>query len=125
MVELQNCCCDLAKWLDPRVFKALADPMRIGILSRVAQSREELSVCEVAECCPIDPSVVSRHLRMLRDAGIVTARKQGKQVFYKLNAAELAQIFRSLADAVESCCDFGEPRSVPRVKARHGRLNPM
>jgi ArsR family transcriptional regulator len=113
MSELQSCCGGLAKWLDPQVFKALADPMRIAILARVGQSGQELTVREVAECCPIDLSVVSRHLRMLREAGVVTARKQGKHVFYRLNAAELARVFRSLADAVESCCGSGGPGETP------------
>lgn len=55
-------------------------------------------------CCSVDLSVVSRHLRVLRDAGVVEARKQGKEVFYRVRSTALAGILRGLADALEEAC---------------------
>jgi ArsR family transcriptional regulator len=52
----------------------------------------------------VDISVISRHLAILRDAGVVKAEKRGKQVFYQLNGEELAAALRAMADAVEACC---------------------
>ena len=59
---------------------------------------------ELAGCCPVDLSVVSRHLRTFREAGVVEARKQGKEVLYRVRFDALVAILRNLADALEGCC---------------------
>ena len=99
-----KCCQGLQALLTPQLFKALCDPTRLTILTRVAECREELSVSQVARCCPIDISVVSRHLAILRDAGIMTSVKRGKEVFYSVKAAALVKTLRAIADEIESCC---------------------
>ena len=90
--------------LRPEFFKALCDPNRIAILIRLAQCCEPCTVSQIAACCPINVSVVSRHLAMLRDAGILDARKQGKEVRYSVRYATLVTTLRSMADAIEACC---------------------
>jgi len=97
--------------LSPQLFRALCDPNRLAILARLAECCGSLKVGEVAECCPVDVSVVSRHLATLRDAGILTAEKQGKEVFYTLEARSLVQSLRRIADAIEACC--GGPQEEP------------
>ncbi len=104
MTELPTCCPDLANWLSPRLFKALADPNRVAILAVVAEAGQELSVGQVATRFPLDLSVVSRHLALLREAGVLASVKKGKQVFYSVRVAEMAAMLRGLADALESCC---------------------
>jgi DNA-binding transcriptional ArsR family regulator len=52
----------------------------------------------------VDISVVSRHLSVLRDVGIMKSEKKGKEVYYTLRTKPLAIYLRSLADALESCC---------------------
>jgi DNA-binding transcriptional ArsR family regulator len=47
---------------------------------------------------------VSRHLAMLRDAGILNAEKKGKSVFYFVSYSALVGFLRSIADAIEACC---------------------
>lgn len=102
------CCAGLVSWLPPELCRALGDPNRVAILERlVAGQGRAQSVSEVACCCPVDLSVVSRHLRVLRDAGVVEARKQGKRVLYRLRTAELVRRLRALADALEDCCPHG------------------
>jgi ArsR family transcriptional regulator len=88
--------------LDARFFKALGDPSRIAILARLAEYGKPMTVGEVAECCPTCVSVVSRHLGMLREAGILEARREGREVYYCIRFAELAATLRRMADAVES-----------------------
>jgi ArsR family transcriptional regulator len=61
-------------------------------------------VTQAAECCSVDLSVVSRHLAILRDAGVLSVRKQGRQIFYDVRYAELARTLRGLAEAIEACC---------------------
>ena len=98
-----RCCGDLEALFEPRFFKALCDPCRIGILSRLARAGGPQTVSEVASCCPTDVSVVSRHLATLRDAGIVEAEKRGKEVYYRVRYPELAATLRAMADAIEGC----------------------
>jgi ArsR family transcriptional regulator len=62
------------------------------------------TVTKVAECCPTDISVVSRHLAVLRQAGVLAAEKRGKEVYYWLRSGELAETLRAIADTIECCC---------------------
>jgi len=90
--------------LDPELFKALADPNRVILVARLGARGGPSTVTEAAECCPVDVSVVSRHLSILKDAGVVTAEKEGRKVHYTVEYAELAGRLRELADAIEACC---------------------
>ncbi len=98
------CCPQIQALLDPRLFKALCDPTRIAILARMAQSPDPCTVSQMAHCCPVDLSVVSRHLAILREAGVVKAQKRGKEVWYQVRFTELAATLRKIADAIEHCC---------------------
>ena len=58
----QGCCDDLSDSFSPGFFKALADPNRVALLVFLAESGKEQTVSDMSCCCPIDISVVSRHL---------------------------------------------------------------
>lgn len=64
------------------IFSALADPTRVRILD--ALGIEELCVCDLAEVCGISQSGVSHQLRLLRDRGLVTYRRDGNRAVYRL-----------------------------------------
>ena len=104
MIDEHACCSGLKSLISPGFFKALGDPNRVAILASLAERGCELRVSEVADCCPVDLSVVSRHLRMLRDQGLLTSEKRGKEVYYRARISEIAALLRRLADALESCC---------------------
>jgi ArsR family transcriptional regulator len=110
-------CADLADALDPRLFRALGDANRIALLVQIGTCGEATSVSEAAECCPVDVSVVSRHLAVLRDAGVVRAERQGRRVHYSVPHADLAATLRGMADAIEACCP---PECCPPDAARAG-----
>ncbi len=95
------------KLLDPELFKALCDPTRLLLIACLAKCGRHCSVSEVAECCSVDMSVVSRHLSMLEKAGILESTKQGRTVFYRVQFQSFVQSLRDLADAVEDCCPDG------------------
>ena len=97
------CCGGIGALLDPRFFKALCDARRLAILARLVSLRGPATVSKIAECCPTDISVVSRHLAVLRDAGILAAEKRGKEVYYTVRYTVLAQTLRKLANAFEAC----------------------
>jgi len=100
----RRCCRALDQNLDPGLFKALGDPNRLAILVRLAGFGEPATVSQIACCYPLDISVVSRHLRALRDAGVLDAEKRGKEVFYTVKYEALSARLRAIADAIDACC---------------------
>lgn len=98
------CCRDIAGLMETRFFKALCDPNRVAILADLAQRGGMRSVSDIAADLPIDVSVVSRHLGILREAGILEAERRGKAVYYAVRYAGLAGTLRAMAEAIEACC---------------------
>ena len=109
-----RCCPEMASLFEARFFKALCDPCRIGILLRLAGAGGWQTVSDVAACCPTDLSVVSRHLAILREAGIVEAEKQGKNVYYRVKYRQLAATLRAMGEGIASCC----PRPRNKVEGK-------
>jgi DNA-binding transcriptional ArsR family regulator len=56
----------------------------------------------LCECCSIDASGVSRHLKILTQGGVVNVEKRGRERSYSLNRSYLANQLRELADKIES-----------------------
>jgi DNA-binding transcriptional ArsR family regulator len=99
----------LEELLDPEFFRALCDPRRNAILAELAGCCAPLPVTQAAECCPVDLSVVSRHLAVLRRAGLVEAERRGREVHYTINVTAIAERLRAVADALETCCGVTPP----------------
>ena len=76
------------------IFRTLGDPTRLRIFALVA--REELAVGEVQDIVGLGQSTVSGHLAQLRTAGLVTARRDGKWMHYRLNPQMPLWCFRIL-----------------------------
>jgi len=112
--QAAECCGPIDDLLDPELFKGLCDPTRLSLLGCLAKCGRPCSVSELAECCSVDFSVVSRHLALLARSGIVRAAKEGRTVFYAVNYTELSAKLRALADAVERCGPH------PKLPARKG-----
>lgn len=93
----------LDELLDPAIFKALSDPTRLAMLACIAKCGRGCSVTEIAECCSIDLSVVSRHLSLLAAADILDLNKQGRTVTYTVRYQSLVRTFRAIADALLDC----------------------
>ncbi|UCG81770.1 MAG: winged helix-turn-helix transcriptional regulator [Desulfobacterales bacterium] len=65
-----------------RVMKALSDPNRIAIIKML--QHKDMCVCEIQALLKIAQPTVSKHLKVLEDAGLVTSRKEGMWVNYQL-----------------------------------------
>ena len=65
------------------IIKAMAHPTRLLIIDEL--SRQEHCVCELTEMIGADTSTVSKHLSILKNAGIVTDEKRNQMVFYNLS----------------------------------------
>ena len=72
------------------VFAAIADPTRRAILRRLGDGEQPVS--RLAEQFNVTLSAISQHIRILRDVGLVTARKAGRERVYRLNAAPLQSV---------------------------------
>ena len=78
-----------------RIAKALAHPTRLFLVDQLAGG--EMCVCELKELIDADLSTVSRHLLTLKQAGIITDRRQGTQVFYRIRSARAMKALAMLA----------------------------
>jgi ArsR family transcriptional regulator len=83
--------------------KALAEPLRWRIVQLLAI--EELCVCHLVEELDVPQPLVSHHLRVLRDAGLVETEKFRYWTYYRLRREPLADIVRRLADLAETAPD--------------------
>ena len=68
-------------------FRALADPTRRALLDRLGDG--ELTVGELCEGFDMSQPAISQHLKVLRDAGLVSVRRDGRRRFYALDAGPL------------------------------------
>ena len=68
-------------------FNAVADPRRRGILNYLAI--QDRSVSEIVDAMEMEQPSVSKHLKVLRRVGLVTARREGRQMLYRVNAARI------------------------------------
>lgn len=76
--------------------KALADPTRREILNLLKQGR--LSAGEITDHFPITAAAISRHLSMLKEADLILDTREGKFIFYELNASVLEEIMLWITD---------------------------
>lgn len=72
------------------LFRGLADPTRLMILQHLAG--REARVIDLTRALDLAQSTVSGHLACLRDCALVTARPEGRQMFYSLSRPELADL---------------------------------
>ena len=82
------------------VIKAMAHPTRLFVLEEL--SGGERCVCELTEMIGADVSTVSKHLSVLKNVGIVNARKQGNQVFYSLVCPCVLDFFSCVETVLET-----------------------
>lgn len=75
--------------------QALAHPARVRILAILV--KEEKCGCELAEKLGLDPSVVSRHLALLAEAGLITSRREGQRLLWRLSHDHIPLVLACLA----------------------------
>lgn len=85
---------DLTRWAS--VFRALADPTRLGILALLAVQQGPLCVCDIVERFPRGQPTISHHLKVLRDAGLVRAQRDGVWVYYSASPHALMEAWRAI-----------------------------
>ncbi len=73
------------------IIKAMSHPVRLFFIEELA--RQERCVCELTEMVGLDISTVSKHLSVLKNAGLVVDDKRGNQVFYRLQTPCILNFF--------------------------------
>ena len=83
------------------LLKALGEFNRLSLVYRLCQCETPQNVLCLCDCCDVDTSVVSRHLKVLTQQGVVSAQKRGRERNYSLNRSYVAGRLRELADKLE------------------------
>jgi ArsR family transcriptional regulator len=97
-----------------RLFRALGDETRLRIVALL--SHGELCVCHLESALDLNQSTASRHLGILRSAGIVDSRREGTWVYYSITEQDHATVAQAL-DVLTAA--FGAERA---LRADHARL---
>jgi ArsR family transcriptional regulator len=101
-----ECCAPLAREPLPQagadelapLFKAVADPVRLRLLSLIAcHDGGESCVCDLLDAFAMTAPSVSYHLRILREAGLVSSERRGTWVYYRANPEVMARMSSVLA----------------------------
>lgn len=79
-----------------QTLKALADPTRREILNQLRSGKR--SAGEIAEQFDISAAAISRHLSVLKEADLISDTRDGKYIFYELNATVLEEILLWISD---------------------------
>ncbi len=86
-----------------KISKALAHPTRMFIIDKL--NEKEHCVCELTEMIGADISTVSKHLSVLKNAGIISAEKRSNMVYYNLQCSCVLDIFSCVLDVIQSNID--------------------
>lgn len=100
-----------------RMFRAFSEPTRLRALHLLRGG--EMCVGDLVEVLRVPQPTASRHLRYLREAGLVEVRREGRWCFYSLSEAQ-SGFHRRLLDCLGSC--FGAVPELERDAERAGRL---
>jgi DNA-binding transcriptional ArsR family regulator len=97
-------------------FEGLANPTRLLIVERLA-SASEMRVSELADYCQVSQPRMSWHLRILRKADIIRTRREGREVFCRLDRDAIAEHLKSFARLVSfRGLSFSEPSSAQPIR---------
>ncbi|AMK10030.1 ArsR/SmtB family transcription factor [Pseudodesulfovibrio indicus] len=83
-----------------KVVKAMAHPSRLMVIDEL--SRGERCVCDLRDLVGADLSTVSKHLSVLKRAGIVEDERRGKQIYYRLRVPCVINFFHCIESVIEA-----------------------
>jgi ArsR family transcriptional regulator len=76
-----------------RLFKAMGDPVRLRLLSLIAShAGGEACVCDLSGVFELTGPTISHHLKVLREAGLITGERRGTWVYYRVQPEVLGQL---------------------------------
>ena len=114
----EECCAPLACEPLPQagaaelalLFKAVADPMRLRLLSLIAcHPGGESCVCDLLDAFDVTAPSISYHLKILREAGLISSDRRGTWVYYRVNPAVMARMSAVLVPSASARADVPGP----------------
>lgn len=93
---------ELVRALDAKMFKTFSDPTRRQLLKFLMVNRR-VDIGSIAAHFPQDRSVISRHLRMMEEAGLLVAEKEARHRFYSINGAAFLREFETMVAKLKAC----------------------
>lgn len=90
-----------------QMLKALADPIRLQLVEALGAG--ERCVCELTSDLDLAQSKLSFHLKVLKEAGVITAREEGRWVYYRLQPHALELLRAWLAELAQGCASPAQP----------------
>ncbi|MEQ0564260.1 metalloregulator ArsR/SmtB family transcription factor [Amycolatopsis sp. NEAU-NG30] len=111
LVAMDVCCAPLAR--EPltqdqavelsALFKALADPVRLRLLSLIAShAGGEACVCDLTDAFDLTGPTISHHLKVLRESGLITGDRRGTWIYYRVHPEVLARLSAVLTTTGEA-----------------------
>ena len=91
---------------DVQLLQALGHPTRLAIVRELAGA-SQVCACDFTSCCDVGQPTVSHHLRILKEAGVISAERRGTSIFYRI-VPSAADRLRTLAGEL-----LGAPRLIP------------
>ncbi|HEY8731824.1 MAG TPA: metalloregulator ArsR/SmtB family transcription factor [Candidatus Limnocylindria bacterium] len=76
---------------DVRILQAIAEPTRLAIVRQLAADGE-VCACDFSDCCSVSQPTVSHHLKVLREAGVVSGERRGTWIYYRLEPKAASRI---------------------------------
>jgi ArsR family transcriptional regulator, arsenate/arsenite/antimonite-responsive transcriptional repressor len=95
------------------VLRALAHPVRWGILERLA-AEPGICACDFTEFFDVSQPTISAHLKVLREAGLVTTQRKGTTICYTLTPGQLDRLAAHLTTMAATAPTPAEPAHLPR-----------
>lgn len=100
----EACLNELVENFDARFFKTLSEPVRLDIL-RFLMLNGRSDIGTIAEHMPQDRSVVSRHLNLMHEAGILNCEKETRYVFYEINGRNFIDKLEAITGLIRRCME--------------------
>ena len=85
--------------------KAIASESRIKMLLLFMDGQER-TVNQIAETVGLGQSTTSEHLAIMKRSGLLTAKKQGKEVYYQPNRSQILHHLETLSNLLKNCCEL-------------------
>ncbi|MNQ80918.1 Transcriptional repressor SdpR [compost metagenome] len=90
------------------VFLALADSVRQDIVMMLTK-HDELNVAQIVERTPMSRSAISHHLKILKQAGLLTSTKVGTEIYYSLDIEDSVKLLKAFLETTERILELKTP----------------
>jgi DNA-binding transcriptional ArsR family regulator len=96
---------ELVEVFDSKLFKTLSEPVRVEIFKYIMlNGRADIGT--IAEHMPQDRSVISRHLNLMQEVGILTCEKESRHMFYEINGNAFLDKLENITKQIKKCMEL-------------------